>query len=91
MASLREMRMSGAGLDDGAFDRVADVEPVELGGGHDRFRGAAVGDEGIVAGDGDDLSAEQLALLGGLEIQARFERLGKRCFGGFSRLGSWDA
>ena len=75
------------GLDDSAFDRVAHIEPVELIRGHDRFRGAAVGDERVVAGDGDDLSFEQLALLGGLEIQARFKRLGKRCFGGFSTLG----
>jgi len=77
----------GRGLDDRAFDCIAHIEAVELVGGHDRFRGAAVGDEGIVAGDGDDLSFEQLALLGRLEIQARFKRLGKRCFGGFSTLG----
>ena len=93
--SAADRRNEGAAIGQLAFahwatmsaDHVADVESFELGRIHDRRRTAAVGDEGVVAGDGDDLAAEQLALLGGLEIQTRFERLGERGFGGFSRLG----
>ena len=78
----------GCGFDHRSFDRVSDIESVELGRCHHRFRRSAVGDERIVARNGNDLAAQQLSLRRSFEIETRFERLRKAIrFGGFSRLG----
>ena len=75
-----------AGMDDGCLDRVPDFEPFQLCGSHDRFRRSAVRDEGVVAGDRNDLTAQQVTLPGSFEIEARFERLGESSLSGISGM-----